>query len=133
MPRLKRWAKRIVIGLLALLVALTLASVGYNAATDGEIKPATALYPGPFARVDGRLVAYRTWGHSGTPIVLVGGFVVPSFVWKRVGPLLGRTHRVFALDLPPWRQRLSAAHAAGSRGCAEWEGNRWAACICSFD
>jgi pimeloyl-ACP methyl ester carboxylesterase len=101
-PRLKRWAKRIGIGLLALLVALTLASVGYNAATDGEIKPATALYPGPFARVDGRLVAYRTWGHSGTPIVLVGGFVVPSFVWKRVGPLLGRTHRVFALDLPPF-------------------------------
>jgi pimeloyl-ACP methyl ester carboxylesterase len=101
-PRLKRWAKRIGVALLALLVALTLASVGYNAATNGEIKPATALYPGPFARVDGRLVAYRTWGHSGTPIVLVGGFVVPSFVWERVGPLLGRTHRVFALDLPPF-------------------------------
>ncbi len=102
MARLKRWSKRIGIGLVVLFVALTLASVAYNAATNGEIKPATALYPGPFARIDGRLVAYRTWGRSGTPIVLVGGFVVPSFVWKGVGPLLGRTHRVYALDLPPF-------------------------------
>jgi pimeloyl-ACP methyl ester carboxylesterase len=98
----KRWSKRIGIGLVALLVALTLASVAYNAATDGEIKPPSALYPGPFVQVDGRLIAYREWGDSGTPIILVGGFAVPSFVWNHVGPLLARTHRVFALDLPPF-------------------------------
>ncbi len=100
--RLKRWSKRIGLVLLELVVVLTIASVAYDAATSGEIKPATALYPGPFARVDGKLVAYRSWGHSGSPIVLLGGFVVPSFVWNGVGPLLGRTHRVFALDLPPF-------------------------------
>jgi len=99
---LKRWTKRIGLVLLELVVALTLASVAYNAATSGEIKPATALYRGPFVHVDGKLVAYRTWGHTGSPIVLLGGFVVPSFVWNGVGSLLGRTHRVFALDLPPF-------------------------------
>jgi pimeloyl-ACP methyl ester carboxylesterase len=100
--RVKRWSKRIGIGVLALVGALTIASVAYNAATNGEIKPAAALYRGPFAAVGGRRIAYRTWGRSGTPIVLVGGFVVPSSVWRKVGPALGRTHRVYALDLPPF-------------------------------
>jgi pimeloyl-ACP methyl ester carboxylesterase len=102
MPRFKRWLKRIGVAVVVVFVALTLASVGYNAATDGEIKPATALYPGPFARIGGRLIAYRTWGTSGTPIVLIGGFLIPSFVWDRAGPVLGRSHRVYALDLPPF-------------------------------
>lgn len=48
------------------------------------------------------MVAYRHWGDSGTPIVLLGGFVVPSFVWQKVGARLGRHHRVYALDLPPF-------------------------------
>jgi pimeloyl-ACP methyl ester carboxylesterase len=34
--------------------------------------------------------------------VLLPGFAEPSWVWHEVGPLLGRTHRVFALDLPPF-------------------------------
>jgi pimeloyl-ACP methyl ester carboxylesterase len=102
MPRLKRWLKRIGVALVVVFVALTLASVGYNAATDSEIKPTTALYPGPFARIGGRDIAYRTWGTSGTPIVLIGGFLIPSFVWNRAGSLLGRSHRVYALDLPPF-------------------------------
>lgn len=43
--------------------------------------------------------AYRTWGSHGSPVVLVGGFFEPSFVWDRVGPLLARKHRVYAFDL----------------------------------
>jgi pimeloyl-ACP methyl ester carboxylesterase len=31
--------------------------------------------------------------------VLLGGFFEPTFVWDRVGPLLARTHRVYAFDL----------------------------------
>jgi pimeloyl-ACP methyl ester carboxylesterase len=42
----------------------------------------------------------------GSPIVLVGGFVEPSWVWEKVGPLLGRRHRVVALDLPPFGYSL---------------------------
>jgi pimeloyl-ACP methyl ester carboxylesterase len=102
MPRLRRWAKRLGLVLLELFVVLTVVSLVYNAATADAVKPATALYAGPFVHVDGKVVAYRRWGARGTPIILLGGFVVPSFVWDGVGKLLGRDHRVFALDLPPF-------------------------------
>jgi len=101
-PRLRRWAKKIGRLVLELAVVGTIASLVYNAATAARIEPATALYPGQFVRVDGRLVAYRKWGHSGSPIVLVGGFVEPTQVWQAVGTRLAATHRVFALDLPPF-------------------------------
>src|SRR5947208_413161 len=102
MRRLARWTKRLGFVLLGLFAVLTLASVAYNAATAGGVRPATALYAGPFVRVDGKLVAYRRWGTRGTPVVLIGGFVVPSSVWNGVGRRLGRDHRVFALDVPPF-------------------------------
>jgi len=102
MPRLRRWTKRIGLVLLELFAVLTIASVVYNAATADGVEPATKLYAGPFVHVDGKLVAYRSWGTHGTPIILLGGFVVPSSVWDRVGKRLARDHRVFALDLPPF-------------------------------
>jgi pimeloyl-ACP methyl ester carboxylesterase len=102
MPRLRRWGKRLGLVLLELIVVLTVASLVYNAATADSVKPGAALYRGPFVRVDGKMVAYRRWGIRGTPIILLGGFVVPSSVWNGVGELLGRNHRVFALDLPPF-------------------------------
>jgi pimeloyl-ACP methyl ester carboxylesterase len=102
MARLRRWTKRLGLALLELFAVLTVASVVYNLATMGRVKPATALYGGPFARVDGGLVAYRRWGTHGAPVILLGGFVVPSSVWDRTGKELGRDHRVFALDLPPF-------------------------------
>ena len=67
------------------------------------MKPARALYRGPFVRADGTLLAYRTWGTHGSPVVLLGGAAEPSWVWHEVGPLLARAgHRVYALDLPPF-------------------------------
>lgn len=89
--------------LLALVVGLTLAALAYDLATNGSERPATALYDGPFVRVDGTLLAYRRWGNAGSPVVLLGGAAEPSWVWHEVGPLLARQrHRVFALDLPPF-------------------------------
>ena len=102
MPRLRHWARRLGLVLLELFAVLTIVSLVYNAATADRVKPATALYAGPFVRVDGKAVAYRRWGTHGTPIILLGGFLVPSSVWDGVGKLLGRDHRVFALDLPPF-------------------------------
>jgi pimeloyl-ACP methyl ester carboxylesterase len=102
MPRLRRWAKRLGLVLLELFAVVTVASIVYNLATMDAVKPATALYAGPFVRVDGKLVAYRRWGTRGTPIILLGGFIVPSSVWEGVGRGLARDHRVFALDLPPF-------------------------------
>jgi pimeloyl-ACP methyl ester carboxylesterase len=102
MPRLRRWAKKLGLVLLELVVVLTVMSVVYNVATRDRVKPARALYGGPFVHMDGKLVAYRRWGTHGTPVILLGGFVVPSSVWEGVGRRLGREHRVFAIDLPPF-------------------------------
>ena len=85
-----------------LIVVVTAASLAYNLATIHRDIAAAKLFPGPYVRVDGTTLAYRSFGHHGTPIVLLGGFIEPSWVWHRVGPLLGRRHRVFALDLPPF-------------------------------
>src|SRR3954462_2214510 len=101
MPRLRRWAKRVGLVLLGLFVVLTLASIVYNVATRNSVKPATALYAGPFVHVDGKLVAYRRWGTRGTPIILRGGFLLRSWVWEAVGKGIPRNPRVFALALPP--------------------------------
>jgi pimeloyl-ACP methyl ester carboxylesterase len=99
----KRWLRRLALAVVGLLVAVTLAAVGFDLATSGDSRPARALYPGPYVRVGATLVAYRRWGDSGTPVVLLGGAAEPSWVWHRVGPLLAADgHRVYALDLPPF-------------------------------
>jgi len=80
---------------LVLVLLVTGASVAYNLATSDANVPVTKLWHGKF--VDG--TAYREWGSQGRPIVLVGGFIEPSFVWDRLAPILARRHRVYALDL----------------------------------
>jgi pimeloyl-ACP methyl ester carboxylesterase len=86
----------VLVGLLVgLLAVLTLASVAYNLATSDPNVPVTKLWHGPFAGG----TAYRQWGSHGPAVILLGGFLEPSFVWGGVGTLLGRDHRVYALDL----------------------------------
>jgi pimeloyl-ACP methyl ester carboxylesterase len=82
-----------------LIVVVTLASVAYNAVTSDANVPVQKLWHGKFVRAGGVLTAYRSWGSHGTPVVLLGGFFEPTFVWGRVGPLLARRHRVYAFDL----------------------------------
>jgi pimeloyl-ACP methyl ester carboxylesterase len=99
-----RWPIRIALGLLTLVTGLVIlllaSSYLFNLATDGEGTPVTELWHGRFVTADGVLTAYREWGSHGSPIVLVGGFLEPSFVWRDVGPRLARAgHRVYALDL----------------------------------
>jgi pimeloyl-ACP methyl ester carboxylesterase len=98
---LKRWLKRIGVGVLALLIALTVAALVVDAVTAGGVGP-RRLYAGPFVRVDGDALAYRRWGSRGPAVVLVGGFLEAADVWRKVGPLLARRDRVYALDLPPF-------------------------------
>jgi pimeloyl-ACP methyl ester carboxylesterase len=97
--RALRILRGIVVALLAVLAILLVASIVFNAVTGGEGKPVRTLWPGRFVVADGVLTAFREWGSQGTPVLLVGGFVEPSFVWNEVGPLLARHHRVYALDL----------------------------------
>ena len=99
---MKRWLRRIGIAIAAMFLILTAASLAYNVATSSRDVAATKLYAGAFVSVDGTSLAYRRWGTHGTAILLLGGFVEPSWVWHAVGPLLARRHRVFAIDLPPF-------------------------------
>ena len=99
--RLARWGKRLGLALLALIAAVTVAAAIYDWVTPGG-RPMRSLYRGPYVRVDGRELAYRQWGTHGSPIVLIGGFIEATDVWRRVAPTLARTHRVYALDLPPF-------------------------------
>jgi pimeloyl-ACP methyl ester carboxylesterase len=96
---LRRWLRRIGVALLALVVLLTLASFAYNLATRDRD---TFRYRGPSVVVDGTRLAYSHWGERGSPIVLLGGFIEPTWVWHAAAPLLARDHRVFAVDLPPF-------------------------------
>ena len=104
MTRLKRWLRRLGIALGVVIVLVTIASFALQRGdrrTGGQRRE--SLYAGPYAVADGTSIAYRRWGHSGSPIVLLGGFVEPSWVWQRVsGRRSRRRHRVFALDLPPF-------------------------------
>jgi len=95
---------RIVRGLAGIVVGVvlfaTVCSLAYNAVTSDPNVPVRALWHGKFVEADGVLTAYRSWGTHGTPVILVGGFLEPTFVWARVGPKLAAAgHRVYALDL----------------------------------
>lgn len=79
----------------ALVIAITLASILYNAATTDPNIPVRQLSHGKF--LDG--TAYRESGDHGPPVVLLGGFLEPTFVWQDVAPLLALGFRVYALDL----------------------------------
>jgi pimeloyl-ACP methyl ester carboxylesterase len=81
---------------------LTIAAFAVVAATRGG-EPAATLYPGPFVKVGSTVVAYRSWGRAGSPVILIGGAAEPSWVWHDVAPLVAAAgHRVYALDLPPF-------------------------------
>lgn len=99
---MRRWARRLGIAVLALVLFLTLASAVYNLVTRHRDGPVSSLYHGRSVVVDGTRLAYTRWGSKGTPIVLIGGFVEPASVWRPTAELLARDHRVFAVDLPPF-------------------------------
>jgi pimeloyl-ACP methyl ester carboxylesterase len=84
---------------LVLAAAVTVVSVSFNLATRHRD---TLRYRGPEVNVDGTKLAYARWGTHGSPVILLGGFVEPTWVWHAAGPLLARNHRVYAVDLPPF-------------------------------
>ena len=99
-----RWIPRIaaivVVVAAVLIVVVLTASVIFNKATSETGTPVEQLWHGSFVEAGGRMNAYREWGSHGSPIVLLGGFLEPSFVWGLVGPqLAAHGHRVYALDL----------------------------------
>lgn len=75
---------------------MTLASFGYNALTAGRAAPPPGL---SYVQAGDVLTRYRTWGATGSPVVLVHGAFESADTWSRMAPLLARDHRVYALDL----------------------------------
>ncbi|MGD0273592.1 MAG: alpha/beta hydrolase [Gaiellaceae bacterium] len=112
----RRWLRWTVRVLLAIFVVTTLFSLVYNLATNGDQKPASALYSGPYVKIDGRQIAYRELGTQGSSIIFLGGFAEPSWVWDPVASRLARTHHVYALDLPPF----GYSERKGPYGLADW-------------
>lgn len=116
MRLLRKILVRVAIGIVVLLALAAAAAAAYDAFVPFRTYPPQALYKGPFVRLDGRLVSYRRWGGSGTPIVLIPGFAEPIFVFDKVGPLLARRHRVYALDLAGY----GYTERKGPYGLAGW-------------
>jgi pimeloyl-ACP methyl ester carboxylesterase len=93
----RRWLRRIAIAVAALIGAGTVFSFGYNAATSGRMAVPTGL---TYVQTGDISTRYRQWGTTGTPIVLVHGFVESADTWQDTAPLLAAAgHRVYALDL----------------------------------
>jgi pimeloyl-ACP methyl ester carboxylesterase len=95
--RARRWLWRTAVVIAALIVAATVFSFGYNAATPNRALPpigSTYVQTGDIS------TRYRQWGDNGTPIVLVHGFIESADTWQYLAPRLAAAgHRVYALDL----------------------------------
>jgi pimeloyl-ACP methyl ester carboxylesterase len=92
----RRVAKVAGIAVAALIAAVTAASFAYNLATDGPApRPAHLL----FAQGGGWDTRYLEWGTHGTPVILVPGAFETADTFLKLGPVLAKNHRVFAIDL----------------------------------
>ena len=93
---LRRWARQWAITVLLALAAVTGFTFVYNAVTQGSV----ALPPGlKFVQTGDIRTRYVEWGASGTPVVLVHGFVESADTWAPTARLLAADHRVYAIDL----------------------------------
>ena len=92
----RRWLRRAGIAVVAFVVAVTVFSLVYNAATSGRARPPAGL---TYVRTGDLMTRYRVWGSGGSPIVLVHGAAESADTWERLATTLARDHRVYALDL----------------------------------
>ena len=92
----RRIARRSVLTVVVLVVVLTAASFGYNLATGTPPPRPSGLL---MARAGGFDTRYRSWGTTGSPIVLVPGAFETADTFAPLGAVLGIDHRVFAIDL----------------------------------
>jgi pimeloyl-ACP methyl ester carboxylesterase len=93
------WVRRLLAAALVLVVAGTLSSFIYNAATAGRAREPAGL---EFIQADGIRTRYRHWGDAGPAIVLVHGFAESADTWDRLAAVLAAHRQVYALDLTGW-------------------------------
>ena len=92
----RRRAGRLALWVLFVLVVLTVNSAVYNALTQGHATPPAGLTFVRAGDVDTRI---RTWGTTGSPIVLVPGAFETADTFDTLARDLATDHRVYALDL----------------------------------
>jgi pimeloyl-ACP methyl ester carboxylesterase len=98
--RWRRWLWRTALGVAILVVVGTVFSSGYNAVTRKPMAVPAGL---TYVRTGDLRTRFRQWGTSGTPIVLVHGFIESADTWQYTAPRLAAAgHRVYALDLDGW-------------------------------
>jgi pimeloyl-ACP methyl ester carboxylesterase len=98
--RRRRWLRWLGAGLLLVAAALTL--FWFSRPLDVDFEAVRSQVPhaelSHFADLDGLRVHYQECG-TGTPLVLVHGFMSSTFDWKDVLPLLSNRFHLIAVDL----------------------------------
>lgn len=94
--RLWRFARWVLLTGVMLAVALTVASFGFNMVTAGRAPRPAGLLTASGGGFDTR---YLEWGKAGPPVVLVPGAFETADTFDALGAVLGRSHRVYAIDL----------------------------------
>jgi len=95
-PGLRRIVRQCVVACMVVIVSLTGFSFVYDLATQDAVPPPPGLTYVQTGDIDTR---YREWGTTGTPILLLHGFVESADSWQPTAELLARDHRVYAIDL----------------------------------
>jgi pimeloyl-ACP methyl ester carboxylesterase len=104
LQRIRRWVKRIVLGLLGLFVISLIANFIYTRFNEARIYAAPLPTSSLLVDVGGRNIHMRGMGleHDSPAVVLISGFAyrttTDSGWWAGVQPELARTMRVYAFD-----------------------------------
>jgi pimeloyl-ACP methyl ester carboxylesterase len=88
--------RQCLIAALVCVVSFTGFSFVYNLATQDTVPYPPGL---TFVQTGDISTRYREWGTSGTPVLLLHGFIESADTWAPVASLLARDHRVYAIDL----------------------------------
>ena len=98
--RRRKWLRRLGVFVAVTVFGVTGLSATFNLATDGRMSVPAGL---TYVQTGDISTRYRQWGTTGTPIVLVHGFIESADTWQYLAPLLAaQGHRVYALDLDGW-------------------------------
>jgi len=93
---LRRILRQCLVAGLVCVLSFTGFSFAYNLATEGAAPLPAGL---TYVQTGDILTRYREWGTSGTPVLLLHGFVESADTWAPTAELLARDHRVYAIDL----------------------------------
>jgi pimeloyl-ACP methyl ester carboxylesterase len=91
-----RILRQCLVAFVVCVLSFTGFSFVYNLATEGAVPPPPGL---TYVQTGDLKTRYREWGTSGTPVLLLHGFVESADTWQSTAQLLARDHRVYAIDL----------------------------------